>query len=68
MWNRDEVRGKAEQVKGRAKQAVGDLTDDEEMKGEGEAQEIGGKVQDTIGRGRRVAGEAIEEIGKNLKR
>jgi uncharacterized protein YjbJ (UPF0337 family) len=68
MWNKDELRGKAEQAKGRAKQAMGDLTNDEELKGEGEAQEVVGQVEDTLGRGRRKAGEAIEDIGKNLKR
>src|SRR5258707_15209446 len=48
MWNRDEVRGKADQVKGRAKQAVGDLSDDERLKNEGEADEAAGKAQETI--------------------
>jgi uncharacterized protein YjbJ (UPF0337 family) len=68
MWNRDELEGKASQIKGRAKQAAGDLSDNEELKGEGEGEEIVGKVQDTMGRGRRKVGEAIEDLGKNVKR
>ena len=68
MWNKDELDGKVDQVKGRAKQAVGDLTDDERLRNEGEADEAAGKVQETIGRGRRKVGEAIEDLGKNVKR
>jgi len=68
MWNKDEVDGKIEQVKGRAKQAVGDLTNDDDLKAEGEADEVAGKVQDTVGRGARKVGKAIEDIGKAVKR
>ena len=67
MWNKDEVDGKIEQVKGRAKQAVGDLTNDDDLKAEGEADEVAGKVQDTVGRGARKVGKEIEDIGKTLK-
>jgi len=68
MWNKDEVDGKIDQAKGRAKQAAGDLTNDEDLKAEGEADEAAGKVQDTIGRGTRKVGEAIEDFGKKVKR
>ena len=68
MWNKNEVDGKIDQAKGRAKQAVGDLTNDEDLKAEGEADEAAGKVQDTVGRGTRKVGEAIEDLGKKVKR
>ena len=68
MWNKDEVDGKIDQAKGRAKQAAGDLTNDEDLKAEGEADEAAGKVQDTIGCGTRKVGEAIEDFGKKVKR
>ena len=68
MWNKNEVDGKIDQAKGRAKQAVGDLTNDEDLKAEGEADEVAGKVQDTVGRGTRKVGEAIEDVGKAVKR
>jgi uncharacterized protein YjbJ (UPF0337 family) len=68
MWNKNEVNGKIEQSKGRAKQAVGDLTKDEDLKAEGEADEVAGKVQDAVGRGTRKVGKAIEDIGKAVKR
>ena len=66
--NRDELEGKAEALKGKIKQATGELTDDERLKDEGIADEAAGKAQDAIGRGRRKAGEFIEEIGKSIKK
>ena len=68
MWNKNEVNGKIGQAKGRAKQAVGDLTNDDDLKAEGEVDEAAGKVQDTVGRGTRKVGEAIEDLGKKVKR
>ncbi len=57
--NRDELEGKAEQIKGKVKQAAGDLTDNEELHGEGVADEAAGNVQEGFGTVRRKAGEAI---------
>jgi uncharacterized protein YjbJ (UPF0337 family) len=66
--NRDELDGKARAIKGKAKQAAGDLTDDERLRDEGEADETLGNAQDEVGRARRKVGETIEDIGKNIKR
>ena len=66
--NRDELKGKSDQVKGKLKQAAGDLTDDERLHDEGVADEAAGDVQEGFGRGRRKVGEAIEDIGEDLKR
>ena len=66
--NRDELEGKAEALKGKVKQAAGDLTNDERLKEEGIADEAAGKTQDAIGHGRRKAGEFIEDIGKSIKK
>jgi uncharacterized protein YjbJ (UPF0337 family) len=68
MWNKDEVEGKIDQAKGKAKQAVGDVTNNEDLKAEGEVDEAAGKVQDTVGRGTRKVGEAIEDVGRAVKR
>lgn len=68
MPNRDEIEGKTEQVKGKVKQAWGDLTDDERLRNEGVADEAGGDVQEGYGKARRKIGEAIEDIGDNIKR
>jgi uncharacterized protein YjbJ (UPF0337 family) len=66
--NRDELEGKKDQLKGKLKQAAGDLTDDPNLKDEGLADEASGEVREGFGRGRRKVGEAIEDIGENLKR
>ena len=66
--NRDEANGKVDQVKGRAKQAWGDVTNDEKLHDEGVADEASGEVQEGFGRARRKVGETIEDIGEDLKR
>jgi uncharacterized protein YjbJ (UPF0337 family) len=66
--NRDELNGRVEKAKGKMKQAVGDLTDDERMHDEGVADEAAGNVQEGFGRARRKVGDAIEDIGENIKR
>jgi len=66
--NKDEIDGKADQIKGKIKQATGDLTDDQRLHDEGVADEAAGDVQEGFGRGRRKVGEAIEDIGEKLKR
>ena len=66
--NRDELRGKVDQTKGRAKQATGDLTGSDRLRGRGVADQAKGKVEEAGGRARRKVGEAIEGVGKGLKR
>jgi uncharacterized protein YjbJ (UPF0337 family) len=68
MKNRDEIEGTKEQIKGKAKQAWGDLTDDERLHDEGVADEAAGEVQEGFGKARRKVGEAIEDIGEGLKK
>jgi uncharacterized protein YjbJ (UPF0337 family) len=41
--------GKIDETKGRAKEAVGDLTDDQELKDEGKVDRASGKVKDAVG-------------------
>ncbi len=41
--------GTMDDVKGRAKEAVGDLTDDDDLKNEGKVDRASGKVKDTVG-------------------
>ena len=68
MLNDDELRGKADQVKGRVKDAIGRATGDEHLRDEGAADEAAGKVQEGVGKARRKVGEAIEDIGDSIKR
>lgn len=66
--NKDEVDGKVDQLKGKLKQAAGDLTDNDRLHDEGVADEASGNLQEGFGRGRRKVGEAIEDLGEKLKR
>ena len=65
--NRDELEGKTEQVKGKIKQGVGDLTDNERLHDEGVADEAAGDVQQGYGKAKRKVGEAIEDLGDKIK-
>ena len=40
--------GETDEAKGRIKQAVGDLTDDNDLKREGKVDETAGKVKDAV--------------------
>ena len=66
--NRDEREGKAENLKGRVKEAAGALTDDENLQEEGAEQRKRGELQEDVGRLRRKAGEALEDLGEKIKR
>jgi uncharacterized protein YjbJ (UPF0337 family) len=68
MTNRDELDGKGNQIKGRAKQVWGDVTGNEDLHDEGVADEAAGNVQEGIGKARRKVGEAIKEVGDDIKR
>jgi len=68
MRNRDELDGKAESFKGKVKQAAGDLTDDQRLHDEGVADEIAGKTEETLGRGRRKVGQALDDLADDIKR
>jgi uncharacterized protein YjbJ (UPF0337 family) len=65
--NRDELGGKTDQVKGRAKQAWGDATKDERLRDEGVADETAGKVQEGFGKTRRKVGEGLDDIADQIK-
>src|SRR5580692_414802 len=64
MWNKDEVQGKVDQVKGNIKKKVGELNDDEQLQDEGDADKASGQVQEAFGTGRRKVGETIKKIGE----
>ena len=68
MWNRDELQGKAEQLKGQIKNAAGDALEDDQLRDEGAADEAVGNVRETLGKGKRKVGEAIEDLGNAIKK
>lgn len=68
MLNKNERKGKVDQVKGRIKQAVGTLTGDEPLKAQGRVDEAVGKVEEVVGRVTRKAGDAMVEARRTVKR
>ena len=66
--NRDEIKGKFDQVKGNVKEGAGKVLRDRELENEGKADQAGGEVREGFGKVRRKAGEAIEEIGEAIRK
>lgn len=66
--NRDEMEGKWDQAKGKTKETIGNVLDDEELEAEGRAEHAGGKVEEGFGKARRKVGEVIEDVGDAIKR
>ncbi len=59
---------KADQIKGRAKQGVGAITGDEDLKSEGQAQGDIGKIEGKVGSAVEKAEGAFEGLKKAVKR
>lgn len=55
----NQLEGKGKDLKGRVKDAIGGLTGDESLQGEGKLDRLKGKIQDTFGKGQ-------EDVGRNL--
>jgi len=66
--NRDEVAGKAEALKGKAKKVVADAADDSALHDEGEVDEAAGNTRAAVGTAKRKVGEAVEKVGKMIKK
>jgi len=65
--NRDEIKGKVENVKGRAKEAAGVLTGNRRLESEGKDERDAGAAREGAGRVRRKVGEAVEDLGKRIR-
>ena len=52
---------KIEDLKGRAKEAVGDLADDDELKREGKIDQAAAKVKDVVGKAADKVKEAVDK-------
>ena len=61
--NKDEAGGKWEQAKGTVKDKVGEVTGDESLEAEGEAQNAGGEAQESWGKFKRGVSNAVDSVG-----
>lgn len=60
--NKDEVKGKYEQAKGTVKDKAGELTGNEQLEAEGEAEHAKGEVQESWGKVKRNVSNAVESV------
>jgi uncharacterized protein YjbJ (UPF0337 family) len=60
--NEDTIKGQWKQLKGKAKAAWGDLTDDELTQVEGNAEQLSGLIQERYGRTREAADREVKEF------
>ena len=68
MINKNEAAGKAEQLKGAAKEKVGEWTNDPDLEAEGEVDQAAGKVRETAGTVQRKTEDVIADVKKGLDR
>ncbi len=59
--------GEADQMKGKAKEAVGDLTGSNELKSEGEADRRAGEAKEKVGHAKEKVEEVIEKVGSKME-
>jgi len=62
------MEGKKDDLKGRAKEAAGDLTDDERLKAEGKADRAGGKVKEFLEDAKDKGEEIVDKIKDKVDR
>lgn len=55
-----------DQAKGRVKQAAGDLTDNDDLKNEGQADEQGGKLKEALGDAKDKLDDSIDSVKEKL--
>jgi uncharacterized protein YjbJ (UPF0337 family) len=57
--NKDQIKGRVDDAKGRVKEAAGDLSGNRQMEQEGRADQLGGTVRKNVG-------DAKEQIKKGI--
>lgn len=68
MINKNEAAGKAEQLKGAAKEKIGEWTNDPDLEAEGEVDQATGKVRETAGKVQHKVDDVIDDVKKGLDR
>lgn len=58
----------AQEMKGRAKQAAGDLTDDKDLKREGQVDQAGARAKDKVDEAADKAKEGLDKLTGKAKR
>jgi uncharacterized protein YjbJ (UPF0337 family) len=58
------MEGKFDEMKGRAKEAAGDLTDNDDLKAEGKSDKVAGKVKQKLDDAKEWVEDKIDDIKK----
>lgn len=66
--NQDQATGKWNQIKGRAKKAWGELTDDDFKKAEGSVEKLCGVIQERFGDTREAVQAKLDKIQKESRK
>ena len=66
--DKDRIKGKMDEMAGRAKRQVGEWTGDTESQGEGAGQEIKGRVENAWGKMKDAVGGAKRDIERDEKK
>lgn len=59
--------GEFDQAKGRVKQAAGDLTDDDELRRDGKADEATGKAKEAIGDAKDKLDDVVDKVRDKMR-
>jgi uncharacterized protein YjbJ (UPF0337 family) len=62
------MEGTSDEIKGRAKQAVGDVTDNDDLKREGRADETSGKVKNKLDDAKDWVEDKVDDINDKFKK
>jgi uncharacterized protein YjbJ (UPF0337 family) len=65
--NKDELNGKVDKLKGKIKEGVGNATDNDDLRGEGIADQAAGNVEEGFGKARRKVGDALHDVARKIK-
>lgn len=57
---------KIDRIKGKAKEVVGDVTDDKELKAEGKADQFGATVKEKLGDAKDMLADVVDKVKDKL--
>ena len=64
----DGIEPKLDEIKGRVKEAAGDLTDDEDLKAEGKTDKAGGKIKQGLEDAKDKGEELVDKVKDKVRR
>jgi uncharacterized protein YjbJ (UPF0337 family) len=65
---RDKIKGRAQNIRGRVKEATGSLTGNKRLQVEGTAERAKGAAREGFGEARRAVGEGLDEMSRRVKK